>query len=201
MPSIHEQLLAAAVPISPRLHDAIAANGAVRLERSAPDLPLTVRLCRTVAGQQLSVTAAQTIWNRLLVQSEGRPLVEHLRASTLDALRTAGLSMAKAKTMKAIADADIGGKLDVAALAALGHEQRADQLTAIWGVGAWTADIVGIFHFGDRDIWPDGDVTARKTLIRLTSARRKTTLTAARFSPYRSYLALHMWHAANAAPQ
>ncbi|MEM8810884.1 MAG: DNA-3-methyladenine glycosylase 2 family protein, partial [Cyanobacteria bacterium P01_G01_bin.38] len=77
---------------------------------------------------------------------------------------------------------------------------RAQRLTAIWGVGQWTADMMSIFYFGDPDIWPDGDVTARTNLIQLTSARRKTTLTAARFAPHRSYLALYMWRHSDAAP-
>ena len=58
-----------------------------------------------------------------------------------------------------------------------------------------------MFWFGEEDIWPDGDVAARKTLEKLTSARRKTHRTALRFAPYRSYLALYMWQWVDAKPQ
>lgn len=95
--------------------------------------------------------------------------------------------------MGAIAAAFTQGQLDATALAQLSQTDRVKQLTKIWGIGQWTADMMGIFYFGDPDIWPDGDVTARKTLEKLTSKRRKTVRTAARFLPYRSYLALHMW--------
>jgi DNA-3-methyladenine glycosylase II len=70
----------------------------------------------------------------------------------------------------------------------------------IWGVGQWTADMLGIFYFGERDIWPDTDLAVWKTLQRLTSRRRKTTLTAAKFSPQRSLLAKYMWRIADASP-
>ena len=201
MPTIHERLVAVAARISPPLRQAMAETGPLRLKRPSPDESLAERLCRAVAGQQLSVAAARTIWLRLLAQTEGRTLVEHLHRASTAGLRSAGLSMAKAKTMKAIATADANGDLDVERLAAFDPADRAAHLTAIWGVGTWTADMIGIFYFGDRDIWPDGDVTARKTLIRLTSSRRKTMRTAAHFAPYRSYLALHMWRAARAIPQ
>ena len=102
--------------------------------------------------------------------------------------------------MRSIAKAARAGELDAAELSKVAHAVRAERLTAIWGVGQWTADMMGIFYFGDRDIWPDGDVTARKTLAKLTSRRRKTVRTAERFAPYRSYLALHMWRHADASP-
>ena len=99
--------------------------------------------------------------------------------------------------MGAIAAAAQTQQLNQTVLNALDHSERSRQLTQIWGVGQWTADMMGIFYFGDPDIWPDGDTAARKHLERLTSRRRKTVRTAARFAPYRSYLALYMWHQAN----
>ena len=119
------------------------------------------------------------------------------RATTL---RACGLSEAKARAMREIAQAAKAGQLDRETLKKLDSAQRAKHLTQIWGVGQWTADMASIFYFGDKDVWPDGDVTARKTLARLTSARRKTVRTAENFAPYRSYLAIHMWRYANANP-
>ena len=201
MPKIHDTLLSTASDVSPKLNAAIAQNGALRLRRPRKDESLSLRICRAVCGQQLSVAAARTIWGRLMTMASGEPLSSFVLTVSTDQLRSVGLSMAKARTMRAVAEAERRGDLDIAVLKALDHPSRAQRLTEIWGVGAWTADIIGIFYFGDTDIWPDGDVTARKTLIRLTSARRKTVRTAARFAPYRSYLAMHMWHAADAPPE
>lgn len=92
------------------------------------------------------------------------------------------------------------GQLDQTELMPLHASQRSDRLTQLWGVGQWTANMMNIFYFGEPDIWPNGDVTARKTLEKLTSKRRKTINTAARFAPYRSYLAFHMWRYVDAGP-
>ena len=196
---IRDRLAAIAGDVSPSLKEAIAATPPVTLVPQR-ELPFPDRLCRAIAGQQLSVRAAAAIWQRLVDSTKGESLVEYIAAAPPEALRTCGLSSAKAKAMGAIAAATLAGKLDGNKLGELGHEERSQRLTAIWGVGQWTADMMGIFYFGDADIWPDGDNAARKTLERLTSPRRKTVRTAARFAPYRSYLALYMWRQVNATP-
>ena len=195
---IHSQFLSIAEPISPQLTQAIASTGPIHF---APDRssPFADRLCRAIAGQQLSIKAARSIWNRVMSGCNGK-LAEHLVKVDPQELRACGLSAAKSKAMRAVALASIAGQLEVTELERLDARDRSKRLTAIWGIGQWTADMMGIFYFGDADIWPDGDVTARKTLERLTSPRRKTIRTASHFAPYRSYLALYMWRQADAAP-
>jgi len=197
---IHTRLLATAAELSPPLAAAIAATGPLSVPRRAPGVALEDRLFRAVAGQQLSVKAAATIWARVEASAGRRRLVNHLAEVDPAALRACGLSGAKARSMRAIAEAARAGELDPDDLRSLDHTQRSLRLTAIWGVGQWTADMIGLFYFADPDIWPEGDVTARKTLRHLTSPRRKTTLSAARFAPARSYLALHMWRCADSTP-
>ncbi|MFW5661933.1 MAG: DNA-3-methyladenine glycosylase 2 family protein, partial [Oceanicaulis sp.] len=92
------------------------------------------------------------------------------------------------------------GRLDPDHLQSLDAEARAAELVTIWGVGRWTADMANMFWFAEPDVWPDGDVAARKTLEKLTSSRRSTVRTAARFAPHRSYLAYCMWRRADAKP-
>ncbi|MGD1906682.1 MAG: DNA-3-methyladenine glycosylase family protein [Leptolyngbyaceae cyanobacterium] len=179
--------------------EAIARTGPVELT-PRQDLPLPERLCRAVAGQQLSVKAAASIWKRVVASAEGKPLIDHFSAVDPQVLRDCGLSGAKTKAMAAIAAAALAGDLEAETLGEMATGERTQRLTQIWGVGQWTADMLNIFYFGDLDIWPEGDTTARKTLERLTSKRRKTVRTAARFAPYRSYLALYMWQQADAAP-
>ena len=179
-----------------RFIHAIASTSPLQLIPSQ-DVPFSERLCRAVAGQQLSVKAAASIWRRVVDSAAGQPLIDYFSTVSPDVLRSCGLSAAKTKAMRAIALATLANQLDETFLSELDHEERTHCLTEIWGVGQWTADMMGIFYFGDPDIWPDGDTTARKNLERLTSRRRKTVRTAARFAPYRSYLALYMWHQAD----
>ncbi|MEM9908503.1 MAG: DNA-3-methyladenine glycosylase 2 family protein [Cyanobacteria bacterium P01_D01_bin.44] len=197
--AIHSRFMDIAGELSPALADAIATTGPIEL---APrqDSPFPERLCRAIAGQQLSIKAAASIWGRVVESVGDRSLIKHFAEADPDALRACGLSAAKAKAMRTVALAALAGQLDAEELGGLEGCDRAKRLTNLWGVGQWTADMMSIFYFGDPDIWPDGDVTARKNLKRLTSARRKTTRTAARFAPHRSYLALYMWQHSDAAP-
>ncbi|MCW5725422.1 MAG: DNA-3-methyladenine glycosylase 2 family protein [Maricaulaceae bacterium] len=197
--AIHDRFLQAAEPFGPALAAAIARAGPQTLISRA-DLPFAEYLCRAIAGQQLSVKAARSIWTRVENSAGGAPLIEHFRPERAEILRACGLSGAKTKAIIAIAAEARAGGLEAESLRGLDHAGRSARLTAIWGVGQWTADMMSMFYFGEADIWPDGDVAARKTLQKLTSARRKTALTARRFAPHRSYLALYMWAHADAPP-
>ena len=199
--TIHTRFIEIARELSPVLSEAIARIGPIRLVPNQ-EVPFAERLCRAIAGQQLSVKAAESIWGRVVASANttDQLLIEYFAAAAPETLRACGLSAAKAKAMRAIAMASAAGQLDVAELGALDYHNRTKRLTTIWGVGQWTADMMNIFYFGDPDIWPEGDTTARKMLERLTTSRRKTIRTAARFAPNRSYLALYMWRQADAPP-
>lgn len=196
---IHDRFLKIAPDLSPELANAIARLGPVHLP-VRDETPFPEYLARAVAGQQLSVTAARTIWGRVQTACSGAPLLEAFHEGRAEVLRACGLSGAKVKTLMAIGEAARAGGLDEKTLRALPPDERAGQLTSLWGVGQWTADMANLFWFGEEDIWPEGDVTARKTLVRLTSPRRKTVRTAERFAPHRSYLALYMWRWVDARP-
>ncbi|UYG04824.1 DNA-3-methyladenine glycosylase 2 family protein [Halomonas sp. LR3S48] len=196
---IHRRCVETARELSPLLVDAIERGGPVMLEVD-DSRPLAERLCRSIAGQQLSVKAARSIWARVVDAAGDAPLMEFFTEPNQDALRGCGLSGAKARALCLIAAEARAGRLEADELRMLDHAERSRHLTALWGVGQWTADMISIFYFGDPDVWPEGDVAARKTLERLTSPRRKTLRTAARFAPYRSHLALYLWRHVDAPP-
>lgn len=196
---VHAHLLAAARDLSPRLETALERLGPLEFPRREGQA-FPYYLCRAIAGQQISVKAAQSIWARVEASAGDAPLLDHFVTGNTDMLRACGLSGAKTKTIITIADTHRNVGLDTDELRALTIAERTARLTAIWGVGQWTADMMNMFYFGEPDIWPDGDVAARKTLERLTSKRRKTVRTAQRFKPYRSWLALYMWAHADGPP-
>ncbi|MEQ8406196.1 MAG: DNA-3-methyladenine glycosylase 2 family protein [Oceanicaulis sp.] len=197
---MHHRFLETASGLSPELAEAMKRVGPAPLPRR-DETPFPDYLARAVAGQQLSVIAARSIWTRVEAAAEGAPLLEGFQAGRAEALRACGLSNAKVKTLIAIADAVKDGRLDPDHLANMNAQDRANALSTIWGVGQWTADMANMFWFGEEDVWPDGDVAARKTLARLTSPRRKTVRTAARFAPHRSHLAYYMWRIVDAKPE
>jgi DNA-3-methyladenine glycosylase II len=196
---IHQRFINIANGLSSDLAGAIRQVGPLEF-RPDDSLPLAHRLCRSVAGQQLSVTAARTIWTRVLEAAGDTPLTDFFIEDHVEIMKNCGLSAAKVRAMCGIAAKARNGGLNKTELEALSHQVRSKHLTSLWGVGQWTADMLSIFYFGDEDVWPDGDLAARKTLERLTSRRRKTVRTAGRFAPHRSRLALYMWEYKNVVP-
>ena len=65
-------------------------------------------------------------------------------------------------------------------------------MSQLWGIGQWTCDIASLFYCREPDMWPEGDVAVQR-MFRALIGRRKPDRAAARFAPYRSYLALAMW--------
>ncbi|NEO83884.1 MAG: DNA-3-methyladenine glycosylase 2 family protein [Spirulina sp. SIO3F2] len=197
---IQHHLIKVAQRLSSELAEAITALEAVNLTPHL-DRPFPERLCRAVVGQQLSVKAAASIWQRVLVHAGEQPLMDFFHEAKPETLRACGLSAAKARAMGAIATTAQAGKLEGSELATLSVAERTQQLTALWGVGQWTADMMQIFYFGEPDIWPDGDTAARKTLEHLMGQQGQTQQIAAQFAPYRSYLALYLWRYLDAVPE
>ncbi len=197
--TVYRHLVGAAADLSSELEAALIRLGPLEFPRRDSE-SFAHYLCRAIAGQQISVKAAQSIWKRVEASAAGGELLDHFLIENADVLRACGLSGAKTKTIITIADTHRNIGLDTDELRSLSVAERSARLTAIWGVGQWTADMMNMFYFGEPDIWPDGDVAARKTLERLTSKRRKTVRSAERFKPYRSWLALYMWAHVDAPP-
>lgn len=119
-------------------------------------------LARIIVAQQVSVAAANAIWTRLEAALPGTPPAGILAAGD-EALRAAGLSIQKIRTLRAIADAHVRG-LDLAGLGALDAAEAHARLTAIRGVGPWTADVYLMFCLGHPDVFPTGDLALRKAV-------------------------------------
>ena len=195
----YEHILQHSKKKNPDLHKTIKSIGPIRIIlRNKTDLPTL--LCRSIAGQQLSVKAASTIWGRLQHQAEGKDVIRHIRQTQPDVIRTCGLSAAKTKAMFAVAEAKSQGLLNVNKLKKMDMAKRNQTITSIWGVGDWTANMLNIFYFGEKDIWPDKDVVVRKKFISLTKENSDSIQESEIFSPYRSYLAMYMWRYADAKP-
>lgn len=199
-PDLYEHLLASAVE-HPRLRDAIARLGPIRID---PPVHASVadRLFVEIVNQQLSTRAAAAIWARVEAAAIGVGLDPRglFRAGDETVLRACGISGNKVRALQAVIAAEAAGLLG-SGLADLPQPARAAVLCGIRGVGPWTADMIGIFHYRDPDIWPAGDVAAVGCLRRLTG-REDTGPVAAGFAPYRSVLARYLWRIRDApAPE
>ncbi len=151
-------------------------------------------LARAVIGQQLSVKVARRIWGRVeaAAQARGVDLLTLLTEEQAPILKTCGVSGPKVQALLALNVAEAQGDLCLTRLRALTPEARTAHLCRIRGIGPWTGDRTAIFYFQEPDIGTDRDA-ADKAFRRLLRAGRPVAEAAARFTPDRSFLALHRW--------
>ncbi|WP_395645531.1 DNA-3-methyladenine glycosylase family protein [Terricaulis sp.] len=156
-------------------------------------------LVRSVIYQQLSGKAAGTIHGRMiaLFPDKDHPDPEDLLEATPELLRTAGLSRQKIAAIKDVSQKRIDGIIPEARkLLRMSDEEIIERLTAAKGVGRWTVEMYLMFTLGRPDVLPIDDLGVRKGAEKLY--RRKFTpkelgTYGARWAPYRSAAAWHLW--------
>lgn len=178
----------------PALARAISAAGPPVVRRRPGGYP---GLFRIVTEQQLSVQSAAAI----LARCEAR--LPDLRAETVlatpdEALRACGMSRPKVRYLRAVADAVASGALNLDTLPRLPDDEAAATLTAITGIGPWTAAIYMLFCEGREDVWPRGDVAllaahAAASGFAAKPAQRDFDDQAVRYAPYRGVAAHVLW--------
>lgn len=153
-------------------------------------------LARIVNSQQISVASANAIWERLSALVDPfMPQVLHDLSD--EALLGAGLSRPKLKTMRALSQTCLAG-LDVELLAQRPAKDARAALTAIHGIGPWTADIFLMFCAGHPDIFPVKDVAlqaiAQEVLnLKKRPSEKHLTVLVRRWLPHRSVAARLLW--------
>ena len=121
---------------------------------------------RAIAGQQLSVKAARAIYGRLTARFEDRPPTpEEILNDDPEALRAAaGLSRAKVGYLRSLAEHALTGELELERLDELDDEQVIAELTAVKGLGLWTAQMFLMFQLERPDVLPTGDLGIRRAI-------------------------------------
>jgi len=173
--------------------------------RGRPEDPYGA-LLRSIVGQQLSVKAARSIYGRVTEMfGGGTPTPEQLLAADPEEVRAAGLSRPKVAYMRDLAEHVLDGRLELDRLNELGDEEIATELTAVKGLGQWTADMFLMFHLGRPDILPVGDLGIRRGAERayglpaLPAADELRAL-AAPWSPQRTLACLYLWRSLDNEP-
>lgn len=163
-------------------------------------------LVRTIVGQQLSVKAARSIYERLSALFGGRtPTPEEMIAADPEDVRAAGLSRPKVAYLRDLAERVADGDLDLDGLAEMGDEEVARQLIAVKGLGQWTVDMFLMFHLGRPDVLPVGDLGVRRAVERaygLEALPDALTLEALaeRWRPHRTLACLYLWRSLDNEP-
>ena len=158
-------------------------------------------LLDSIISQQLSVKAASTIHGRVLDIFNGKtPTPEELISADTERLRTCGVSYAKISYMKDLAEHILDGRLDMNHISTLPNDDLVQQLTAVKGIGEWSAHMYMIFCLGRLDILPVGDLGVRKAamlLYELPELPKKDQLEILskkhHWEPYESVAAWYLW--------
>jgi DNA-3-methyladenine glycosylase II len=175
--------------------DAYRHCGLPPVRRRAPDFG---GLVRTIAAQQVSASAARAIIERL----ESRlPAItpDAIAELHLDDARAIGLSRQKHAYIQGIANAVLSGELDFDALAQADDDTVMAQLTALKGVGRWTAESFLLFGLRRPDVFPAQDLALQMAAKRLKGLAERPSAPALRelaepWKPHRSAAARFLWH-------
>jgi len=190
-----ERATAKLVKQDPRLRPILASTGMPSLRRRAPGF---AGLAQIIVGQQLSIASAGAIWNRM---SEAFDPFHHdsIRGATAARLGKLGLSAAKIKTLKLLAGEIRSKRLDLEGLGDMDADEAHKSLTALHGVGPWTADVYLLFCLGHADAWPAGDLALQDAVrlglnLHARPTTKEMTALAEVWRPYRG-AAAHLWWA------
>lgn len=186
----------------PDIHKALDTVG-YPAERVAPQS--FGHIMRVIIGQQVSVKAAAAIAGRVTDLVGEDPAPQDLAKIDDDALRTAGLSRPKIKYVRSLCETVISGVLPIEKLPEMDDEDAISAITAVKGLGVWSAHMYLMFSLGRPDIWPVGDLAVRVGAGRIIGMEDRPTekeaeLIGDRWRPYRSAVALLAWHYYSNAP-
>jgi DNA-3-methyladenine glycosylase II len=159
-------------------------------------LNLFIALVSSVASQQISARAAETVWRRM-EERFSTITPASIAAASLDGLRGCGISARKAGYIRGIGEAVVNGSLDLDGLCDLPDEEVISRLTTLKGVGAWTAEMILIFSMERPDVLSFGDLAIRRGMLRLyggtSISPEQFERYRRRYSPYGSVASLYLW--------
>jgi len=158
-------------------------------------------LLRTIVGQQVSVAAARSMWNKLTAKF-GQPVnLKVLLAASDEEMRDAGMSRQKAGYLRSLAGLVLSGELDLANLPE-DDEEAIAELIKIKGIGRWSAEIYLLFAEGRHDVWPAGDLAVQIQIGKLFGldgkpSEKQLRELAETWRPHRGAAAVLAWHSYN----
>lgn len=194
---------------------ALQAVGPVWAELVARHGPCTLRrrrcrdpfgaLVRTVVAQRVSTKAAATVSGRLQELLAGELTPARVLATSLPELRSVGLPERKALAIQALARSSSDGTLPLTRLGRWSNQRVIESLSALPGIGPWTAQVFMIFSLARPDVFPAGDFGLQEGIRIAFGLPERPRASAARdlaaaWAPHRSTAAWYLWRAADATP-
>ena len=192
--------LAAFAALDPVMAGLAERHGPPRLGARRTGVTRFEQLAEAICYQQLAGKAAAAIWARVRALADGAFTPEAVLALGPDALRSAGLSGAKAASLLDLAAKAADGTVRLDRIGRLPDDEVVAHLTVVRGIGRWTAEMFCVFTLARLDVWPVGDYGVRAGWARaygLPELPSPKALEAEgeRFRPYRTLAAWYCWRA------
>lgn len=157
------------------------------------------RLCRIIIGQQLSGSAANSIWNRFEVLFLNKRVSAKRTLEYTDTqLRNTGMAYAKVRAIRDLATKVATREINLKKMEKVGIDEVRTELIAVRGVGPWTIEMFLMFSLGYEDLFSYGDLGLRKGVQKIYKLKNKPTdgqldRITKKWSPYRTYAARILW--------
>lgn len=161
-------------------------------------------LARSIIGQQISVKAAQSVWERFAAAAgDVRP--QHVLELSETQLRGCGLSGQKVKYLRDLSERFAGGAIDVARWHDMDDEALIEDLTQVKGIGRWTAEMFLMFYLTRPDVFPLGDLGLQRAMsLHYNKGRplpdRRIAALGKLWSPWRSVATWYLWRSLDPIP-
>ena len=197
MPIAHHKKIAHLKKSDPRLR--VIIEGVKLREITVARGPFEA-LVEAIVSQQLSIKAADTIFARFVALTPGRkfPTPREILKMPTAKMRRCGLSRMKASFIKDLAKKTLDGSLDFKHMDVMSDEEVVEHLTAVKGIGRWTAEMFLIFSLQRDDVFSYGDLGLRNALQRIYKMKKSPTPAqaekiTAKWKPYRSLGSRYLW--------
>ena len=181
-----------------------------RLINTYQDVRLTSRgsafetLLRAIVGQQISVKAAQSVWQRF--EQRAGEISPHIIAKLPPrALQACGLSKQKTSYIRDLAGHFLNGEINPRSFRALEDHVLMEILCDVRGIGRWTAEMFLIFHLHRPDIWPAQDIGLIRAIEKhylegVTATKAQIEMAGERFRPWRTVATWYLWRSLDPFP-
>lgn len=161
-------------------------------------------LARAIVGQQISVKAAQSVWNKSVL-AVGKITPENILAATDDALRAAGLSRQKISYLRDLAAHFASGRIKPRRWNAMPDEAVIAELVEVKGIGRWTAEMFLIFYLMRPNVWPVDDIGVIRAMEKHYHGgdrieRKQMLAHLERFAPWATVAAWYLWRSLEPLP-
>ena len=162
-------------------------NGVLKLPTSQEDI--FQYMAKIIIKQQLSLQVANSIWSKLLATSNN-DLFNFLTHENTDILLNSGISKRKLESMLRLKQEHLKDNLNKN-ISADNINETKNYICSLYGFGEWSSEMICLFYLGSPDIWSKSDATLNKAIKLLNIDNNFID----NCSPYKSYLALHLWKA------